>query len=262
MKLLGKVALITGASRGIGRGTALCLAEEGADVVVNYRTHPDEANDVVSAIRQLGRRSIALRADVGDRHDLQAMIESIPKQFDSLDIVVANAAYSVRRPVVETRPEELNRIIAVSQLGVFYTCQFAAQRMIAQQLGGKILIISSIHAEMPVANSAPYNMAKVAINMLAATLAKELAAHRINVNAIDPGWIDTPGERVYTTEEQLRAGARRVPWGRLGTPRDIGRAVVFLASEDADYVTGTVLRVDGGMILGLAPSAAPVPDLG
>jgi glucose 1-dehydrogenase len=251
MRLTAKVALITGGSRGIGRGIALCLAEEGADVVVNYRTHPQEAEEVASEIRQMGRRSIVWQADTSDRKQIEGMIEGAAERLGSLDIVVANAAYSVRRPVVETKPEELERIFAVSQLGVFYTCQLAARRMMAQGQPGKLLIISSIHAEMAVANSAPYNMAKIAINMLAATLSRELAPHRINVNAINPGWIDTPGERAYSSEQQLANGARRLPWKRLGTPRDIGRAAVFLVSDDADYITGTVLRVDGGFIVGL-----------
>lgn len=251
MRLTGKVALVTGASRGIGRGIALCLAEEGADVIVNYRSHPEEAGEVAGEIQRMGRRSLVWQADTGDRAQLESLIEGAAHRLGSLDIVVANAAYSVRRPVVETLPEELERVLAVSQLGVFYTCQFAARRMIAQGRPGKILIISSIHAEMVVAASAPYNMAKVAINMLAATLAKELAPNRINVNAINPGWIDTPGERAYTDEEQIAAGARQIPWGRLGTPRDIGRAALFLVSDDADYITGTVLRVDGGFVVGL-----------
>ncbi|MEN9938249.1 MAG: hypothetical protein RLZZ387_4828 [Chloroflexota bacterium] len=251
-RLDGKVALVTGASRGIGRGIALCLAEEGADVLVNFRTHPEEADETAAAIRALGRRAQVWQADVADRAQVEAMVAAATDQLGRLDIAVANAASTVRKPTVEITWEEVLRTLEVSQHGVFHTCQLAAQQMVAQGVGGKIIIISSIHAELPVANSAPYNMAKAAINHLGATMANELARARINVNVINPGWIDTPGERVLASEADLQAGGRRIPWGRLGTTRDIGRAAAFLASDDADYITGAVLRVDGGFMLGLS----------
>jgi glucose 1-dehydrogenase len=249
----GKVALITGASRGIGRGVALCLAEEGADVVVNYRTHPDEAEEVVSAIEAMGRSAMAYGADVADRDAVAAMFAAAIERFGRIDIAVANAAYSRRQPVLEADWDTFRRTIEVSQFGVFHTCQFAAQQMVAQeQVGrsrGKIVIISSIHAELPVRESAAYNMAKAAINHFTQTLANELMPYHINVNVINPGWIDTPGERTWASEEDIIAGAERMPWKRLGLPEDIAYAVSFLASDRADYVTGSTLRVDGGYML-------------
>ncbi len=179
------------------------------------------------------------------------MGEAVVARFGKLDIAVANAAYSVRQPVVEARWEDVERTIAVTQLGVFHTCQFTAQRMVKQGHGGTIIIISSIHAEFPFATSGAYNMAKAAINHLARTMAGELARHHINVNVINPGWIDTPGERKHSTEEDLSKGSRRIPWGRMGASHEIGRCVVFLASDDADYITGSSLRVDGGYMLGM-----------
>jgi glucose 1-dehydrogenase len=247
-----KVALVTGAARGIGRGIALCLAEEGADVVVNDLPHVPELNSVVAEITRIGRSAIALEADVSDRGQVRKMLQSSLTHFGRLDIAVANAAYSVRQVTVEARWEDVQRILAVSQLGVFHTCQFAAQQMIALKHGGKIIVIGSIQSELPVAKSAAYNMAKAAINHLVATMAGELAPHHININIINPGWIDTPGERQFTSEEELRRGARRIPWGRLGTARDIGRCAVFLASDDADYITGSRIRIDGGYMSGLA----------
>jgi len=127
----------------------------------------------------------------------------------------------------------------------------------AGQAGGKIVIISSILEEMPAPGSAAYNMAKAAVNHLGRTMAIELARYRINVNMVNPGWIDTPGERRFSSEVQLREGGKRIPWGRLGSPEDIGKAVVFLASDDADYVTGATLRVDGGFLLGLTLPSEP-----
>jgi glucose 1-dehydrogenase len=250
-RLEGKIALVTGAARGIGRGIALCMAEEGADVLVSDRANPEETGEVVKTITEMGRRAVAWRADVADRAQVQAAVQCAVDHFGRLDIAVANPAYSVRQPFIEARWEDVERVIAVSQFGVFHLGQLAAQQMVAQRSGGKIIIIGSIHAEMPFARSAAYNMAKAAINQLAATMAGEVARHHVNVNVINPGWIDTPGERGSNSEEDIQRGARRIPWGRLGMPRDIGRCAVFLASDDADYITGSCLRVDGGYMLGL-----------
>lgn len=249
----GKVALITGASRGIGRGIALRLAEEGADVVVNYRTHPGEAEEVAAKVRALGRRALLAEADVADRAAVERMYADTVAQLGRVDIAVANAAISIREPVIEARWEGVLRTIEVTQFGVFHTCQLAAQQMVRQGGGGKIVIISSVHEELAVPRSAAYNMSKAAVNHLCRTMAAELAAHRINVNVINPGWIDTPGERQFASEEEIRAGGRRIPWGRLGTPADIAAATAFLVSDEADYVTGATLRVDGGFVLGLRP---------
>jgi glucose 1-dehydrogenase len=251
----GQVALITGASRGIGRGIALTLAAEGADLVVNYRTHPDEAEEVAAAARSMGRRVLVWQADVADRTAQEAMFAAAVDHFGHLDIAVANAAYSIRELVIEAKWEHVLRTIEVSQFGVFHTCQLAAQQMVRQGVSprhrsaGKIIVISSVHAEMPVPTSAAYNMAKAAINHLVSTMAVELASHHININAINPGWIDTPGERSFFTEEEIQAGGKQLPWGRLGTAEEIGRAAAYLASDEADYVTGTMLRVDGGLVV-------------
>ncbi|MBE7553954.1 MAG: glucose 1-dehydrogenase [Anaerolineales bacterium] len=253
----GKVALVTGAARGIGQGIALCLAEEGADVVVNDLppTGEYDARETVAAIEKLGRRALVHYADVSNREQVAAMFAAGVAHFGRIDIVVANAAVTIREWVVEAQWEHVLRTLEVSQFGVFHTCQMAAQQMVAQanggQPGGKIIIIGSVLSEIPLPTSAPYNMAKAAINHLGRTLAAELAPYRVNVNIINPGWIDTPGERKLASAEELEAGARLIPWGRMGTPRDIGRAAVFLASDDADYITGTALRIDGGFTLGV-----------
>ena len=251
-RLLGKTALVTGASRGIGRDTAICLAEEGADVLVGYRTHPDEAQEVVQAIAKLRRRAVAWQADVADRAQVERMVQACVQQFGRLDIVVANAAYSYRQRILEAEWEGVQRTVNVTLFGVFHTCQFAARQMVAQGQGGKIVIISSIVSEMSFADAEAYNMSKAAVNHFGMALANELAPQRINVNVIRPGWIDTPGERSWYTEEGLQRGGRRIPWGRMGTGRDIGRCAVYLASDDADYVTGAFIRVDGGYMVGLA----------
>ena len=255
-RFTGKVALVTGASLGIGRGIALCLAQEGADVVVNYRSHRDEAEAVAQEIEALGGKSLIWQADVADRTAVAAMIDGAVAHFGKLDVAVANAAMSIREPILEAQWENIENTIKVTQFGVFHTCQLAAQQMAKQPLNGrsrgKIVIISSIHEEMAFPLSSGYNMAKAAINHLARTMAAELASHRINVNVVNPGWIDTPGERKYFSEEQIAEAGKRIPWGRIGIPEDIGKAVAYLASDDADYATGSVLRVDGGFMVGLS----------
>lgn len=258
----GKVALVTGASRGIGRGCALALAAHGADVVVHYHTHAEEAQAVAEAIVARGQRAIALKADIGRREAVEQLFDESVAHFGRIDIAVANAGMSIREPILTAKWENVLRVLEVTQFGVFHTCQLAAQQMVRQanveleaakaRSIGKLIVISSIFADLPAPTSAAYNMAKAAVNHLVATMAAELAEARINVNSINPGWIDTPGERRYASEAEIAEGATRLPWRRLGTIEDIGQAVVYLASDAAEYVTGAVLRVDGGYVHGLS----------
>lgn len=254
-RLAGKVALITGSGRGIGRGIALCLATEGADIVINDLPERSEAEATAQEIRALGRQALVWPADISDRSAVETMIAGAVAHFGKLDIAVANAGISIREPVLEARWENVRRVIEVAQFGVFHTCQLAAQQMNKQPLTGrsrgKILITCSVHEEIAFAQSAAYNMAKAAVAHLGRTMAGELARTKINVNIINPGWIDTPGERRFFTEEQIQEGGKQIPWGRIGTPEDIGKAAAFLVSDDADYITGAVLRVDGGFVHGL-----------
>jgi glucose 1-dehydrogenase len=251
MRFADKVAVVTGAGRGIGRGIALRLAREGASVVVNDFRNMALAGETAAAITALGdgRRGVAVEADVVDRAAMERMFARIDADFGRIDIAVVNAAVSIRKPVVDFPPEEFQRVIDVVQMGCFHTCQLAARRMVSAGRGGKIIAIGSIHAEQPIPRSAPYNMAKAAVNHFVATLAGELAAHRINVNAINPGWIDTPGEHETFGSEVVATEGPQLPWGRIGTPDDIAGAVAFLASDEADYITGAALRVDGGFVL-------------
>jgi glucose 1-dehydrogenase len=249
----GKTALITGAAQGIGRGIAHCLAKEGANIVINDCANVEAAEEVVSAIQAIGQEAIFWQADVSDREAVGTMFAGVVEQFGRIDVVVSNAARSIREPVIEAKWENLLSTLEVTQFGVFHICQKAAQQMVKQEpyerSRGKIVIISSVLAEVAFEGSAAYCMAKAAINHFAETLAVEMAEHRVNVNVINPGWIDTPGERLYYTEQEIQEGGRLLPWGRIGTPEDIGKAVAFLASDDADYITGSILRVDGGYVV-------------
>jgi glucose 1-dehydrogenase len=249
MKLNGRVALITGANRGIGKGCALEMAREGADVAINYRTHSDEAEAVAAEVRALGRRALVVGGDVADRSADEGMVRAVLSELGKLDILVANAAASIRKPFLELSVEDMRFTLGVSLWGVFHCCQLAARQMVDQGQGGSIVVISSVHAVMPYKNSLPYNTAKAGINHMARTMANELAEHRVRVNIVEPGWTDTPGERKHATDEELREGGKHLPLGRLASIEDIAKGVAFLASDDASYITGATLRIDGGFVL-------------
>jgi glucose 1-dehydrogenase len=223
--------------------------------VVNDLAQTEEAEATVEAVSQMGRQAIFWQADVTDREAVAGMVAGVAERFGRLDIAVANAISSVREPVLEARWEGVLKTIEVAQFGVFHTCQMATRQMVKQEANGrsrgKIVIIGSIVREFVMPGLAAYSMSKAAVNHFAQTLAAEVAAHQINVNVINPGWINTPGERKFFTEAELRAAGTVVPWGRIGEPEDIGKAAVFLASDDADYITGASLRVDGGYMVGL-----------
>ncbi len=247
IELKGKVALISGSSRGIGRGCALEMARAGADIALNYRTHPDEAEAVAAEIRAMGRQALVVGADVADRSAVENLVDTTIEEFGHLDIAVCNAAYSKREPFLEMSIEGMQRTLDVTLWGVFHLAQASARQMVEQGRGGCLLFISSVHAFIPVPTSLAYNAAKAGLNHMGATIANELTPHHIRVNTIEPGWIDTPGERNYATEEEIREGGQKLPWGRMGSIEDIGRAATFLCSDAADYITGAVLRVDGGL---------------
>lgn len=249
-KLDGKVAVVTGAARGIGRATALELAENGAHVTVCEAYHLDEAKDLVQRIEGMGRRAFLFQGNVADRKQDEELVEATVSEFGSLDILVNNAGGGVHKPLLELEVEDVERTWAVSLWGVFHCSQLAARQMVKQGRGGSIVAISSVHASEPYANASPYNGAKAAVSHMARTWASELAPFKIRVNVIEPGWIDTPGEHTMYTEEQLRELGGKLPFGRLGRPEEIAKGVAFLVSEeDASYLTGSCLRIDGGFVL-------------
>ena len=249
MNLNGKVAVVTGAARGIGRACAIKLAQNGADVTVNELSHIDEARKVVHEIESLGRRALLFQGDVADRKSDQQMMEETVRQLGRIDILVNNAALSIRKPLLELEVEDVEKTWAVTLWGVFHCSQFAARQMVKQKEGGNIVVISSVHAYRPYPGSTAYNAAKAAVNHMACTWAAELAEHKIRVNIVEPGWTDTPGERSFYTEEQIKEEGKKLPWGRLASPEEIAEGVAFLASEGASYVTGSCLRIDGGLVL-------------
>jgi glucose 1-dehydrogenase len=250
MKLLGRRALVTGAARGIGRGCALELARAGADVAVNDRHRSAEAQAVVAEIQALGRQSALVEGDAFEHASCAAIVHRALEFLGRLDILISNPAFSWRGDFLDYPIETFQRVVQGTLVGGFSMCQHVARHMVERGGGGKIVLISSIHARKPFARSVAYDAAKAGISHMARTIAAEVACHRINVNVIEPGWIDTPGEHEAFGTETLRQVGPKLPWGRLGRPEDIGKTAVFLASDDADYITGTSLLVDGGIILG------------
>jgi glucose 1-dehydrogenase len=249
MKLQGRNALVTGASKGIGRGAVLELAKLGANVAINYRSDDAGARALADEVRSLGVEALLLKADVADREAVESNVAETVDTFGSLDLFVSNAAYSDREKLLDADLDGFRRTIDVSMWGAFYCTRAAARHMAERGGGGAITIVSSPHAVIPVPTAMAYNMAKAAIDHMARTAAIELAEHRIRVNVVHPGWIDTPGERKFFSEDQLSEGAKNLPLGRLGTPEEIGRAICFTLSEDAAYMTGSTLLVDGGVSL-------------
>jgi glucose 1-dehydrogenase len=248
MRLKGKTALVTGSAQGIGLGCALALAEDGADLILNDRPGSSELAAAVEQIRAMGSECVGIEADVFDDNGRVGLVKDALDQGTGgkIDILVSNPAFSRREAFLDYSLEDLRATLEGTLISGFHVSQLVAQHMVERGGGGKIVFISSVHAQLPFARSAPYGAAKAGLDHLARSVAVELIDHRINVNAIEPGWIDTPGERKAFDEETIQEEAKKMPWGRMGTPKDIGRTAAFLASDDADYITGSVIVVDGG----------------
>jgi glucose 1-dehydrogenase len=245
----GKTAVITGGSLGIGRSTSLAFGRAGANVVVNFRSHPQQAEEVVAEIKRAGGNAVAQQADVASYDAVEKLIERAVKEFGRVDIAVSNAAYSDREPFLDADLAGFRRTIDVTMWGAFNLARCAGRQMRSQGNGGAICIVGSPHSFLAIPNSMPYNMAKAAIEHMSKTAAIELAPYRIRVNVIEPGWTDTPGERKFFSEETLRQAGRSIPAGRLGTPDEMAECILFLCDARHEYLTGATLLVDGGISL-------------
>jgi glucose 1-dehydrogenase len=240
------------------------LAAAGADLVLNDRPGSEDLHQTARQIRELGRKCTTIEADVFSPQGCEALIDKAVEIVGGIDILVSNPAYGKRGRLLDFSAQDFDQVVDATFKSGFHVSQAVARHMVQRARGGKILFISSVHAEMPIARNAPYGAAKAALNYLAQSMAVELFEYRINVNAIEPGWIDTPNERIAFSDEVLDAEAKTLPWGRLGTPSDIGHAAAFLVSAAADYITGTILQVDGGfrfkdMRIQMQPQDLPPP---
>jgi NAD(P)-dependent dehydrogenase (short-subunit alcohol dehydrogenase family) len=246
---------VTGAARerGIGRGIVECLAEEGCDVAVNDVGADDEGRELVEQVQALGRRAVFVRADVSDRAAVDAMVERVEDELGPLDVVCSNAGVAAWQNVVDVTDADFDHVVAVNLTGAFNVCQSGARAMVARRRPGRIVVTSSVHVQMPFAAMSVYGATKAGLKGMVETLAIELAEHGITVNHIGPGWVRSfinDASPSLQTDEEVRATLALIPAGRPAEPREMGRAVVYLASRDGDYVTGEFLRVDGGFVVG------------
>ncbi|WP_171187077.1 SDR family NAD(P)-dependent oxidoreductase [Alienimonas chondri] len=245
--LAGQRALVTGAGRGIGAAIAVALARGGADVAINDLEAGDEARGVAERCREFGGRVRLAPADVGDRDAIDRIVAETAEEFGGLEIAVSNAAYSDRERFHEADMDGFERTIRVTMWGAFHLLRASTRRMIADRTAGSIVFVSSPHSWEPIPGAMAYNMAKAAVDQMARTAATELCEHRIRVNLVHPGWIDTPGERKFFHEDKLSALGSELPWGRLGKPEEIARGVLFLCDPASEYMTGSSLLIDGGI---------------
>ncbi len=244
----GKVALVTGGSSGIGRAISIEMARRGARVVVNYVGGADRANEVVQTINQEDGEAIAVQADVSKAADVSRMIAHAVSEMKRLDVLVNNAGIEKETPFLEKSEEEWDRVIAVNLKGPFLCTQLAAREM-AKQGGGTIINISSVHEDLAFPGYAAYCAAKGGLRMLCRDLAIELAKHHINVVNVAPGAIDTPiNKKTMSEPEKKLALIREIPLGRVGEPEEVAQLVSYLASDEASYITGTTVVIDGGLM--------------
>ncbi len=249
MKLANKVAVITGAASGIGRGIAKRFAAEGAAVVIDYIGKPDRATAVMNEIIAAGGRAATCQADVSDPAQASALVAEAVKQFGRLDIAVNNAGIETKHDFVDFPIDEIRKIINVNLIGPMLVAQAAARQLIAQKTGGRLINISSVHEDLPMPTNTPYCASKGGLRMFMRSLSVELAAHQITVNNIGPGAVYTPIDADIQAhpeiEKQLMA---EIPLGRWGQPEEIASLATFLASEEAGYITGSTYFIDGGML--------------
>lgn len=248
-KLAGKVAVVTGASKGIGAGIAKSLAKEGASVVVNYATAKQDADKVVAEIKKSNGKAIAVQADVSKKKDIDRLFAETKAAFGKLDILVNNAAIYSFAPLEEITEEHYRKHFDLNVLGLLLTTQEGVKLMNGD--GGSVINISSIAAITPPVTSSVYSATKGAVDVITRVLAQELGSKKVRVNSLSPGLVETEGTRTLgTVEGEFKDSAvSRTPLGRVGQPDDIARAAVFLASEDSGWITGEVIPVGGGVRL-------------
>jgi len=248
MRLEGKVALVTGSSKGIGRGIAIRFAQEGADVVINYNSSADEAQEVLKEVEATGRKGYVVKANLAIVSEVRQLISEGVNHFGKLDILINNAGIEKHAPFLEATEEDYDKVLDVNLKGVFFATQTMAQHLVSTKRPGKIINTSSVHEELPFPNFTSYCAAKGGLKMMMRNLSIELAPYGITINNIAPGAIQTPiNTALLNDKAKLTALLQQIPLARLGKPEDVASLAVFLASAESDYVTGATYVVDGGL---------------
>jgi glucose 1-dehydrogenase len=256
-RLKNQIALVTGASSGIGAGVAKALAADGATIIVNYASSSEGAEEVVADIKKAGGEAIAIKADVSKEAEVLELFRQVIEQFGTLHILINNAGIQEDAPFIEMTLEQWQKVIDVNLTGQFLCAREAAKEFLRRgvqpeisKAAGKIICMSSVHEVIPWAGHVNYASSKGGIMLLMKSIAQELAPHKIRVNSIGPGAIKTPiNQEAWETEEAAQKLLTLIPYNRIGEPQDIGEAAAWLASDESDYVHGITLFVDGGMTL-------------
>lgn len=249
MKLEGKVALVTGSSQGIGQAIAVRLAQEGAKIAINYRSHPEGAKETLSKVEATGSSGYIIQADLGNISEVRRLINSSIEHFGKLDILVNNSGVEKHSSFWEVTEADYDSVINVNLKGVFFATQTLVHHLMKNKQTGKIINISSVHEELPFPHFTSYCASKGGVKMMMRNLAVELGPFGITINNVAPGAIETPiNKNLLNNPEKLSALLKNIPLDRLGQPKDVASVVAFLASSDADYITGTTLFVDGGLL--------------
>jgi glucose 1-dehydrogenase len=250
MRLEGKVALVSGGSEGIGAAIVRRLAREGASVTLDYHTHDDDANAIAQELRAAGARVLVVQADVGNVASVQHLVGQTVATFGRLDILVNNAGIEQPTPFINVTEEQWDAQMNVDLKGAYFATQEAVRQMVARDIAGVIVNVSSVHEELPMVGNSVYSSAKGGLRMMTRTLAPELAKLGIRIVNVGPGAVATPINAATLANPTLKAELlKEIPLGRIGSPDDIAEAVAWLASDQASYITGTTLFVDGGLMV-------------
>jgi glucose 1-dehydrogenase len=248
-ELQGKVAIVTGGNTGIGKAVVLALAEQGASVVIDYVSNPQATEDLERKIADLGEAATAVEADVSKIEDLQRMIDSAVSAYGRLDVMVNNAGIETRTSVLDTTEAQYEKVLDINLKSAFFGTQLAAKQMIAQGGGGRIINMTSVHEDWPMAGNTAYCLSKGGMRMLTRTAGVELGPHNICVVGVGPGAVDTPiNAQTVANPAALAALNKSIPLGRLAEPEEIASVVAFLAGPGAGYITGTTIFTDGGIM--------------
>ncbi|SHJ69893.1 3-oxoacyl-[acyl-carrier-protein] reductase [Caminicella sporogenes DSM 14501] len=247
MNLSGKTAIVTGGSRGIGKAIALKLAEKGADIVVNYTSNFEKAQEVVEKIKSMGRKAIAIKADVSNPDDVANLVKEVSKNFESIDILVNNAGITRDGLLIRMKDEDWDKVININLKGTYLCTKLVGKKMMKQR-SGKIINVASVVGIIGNAGQANYSASKAGVIGFTKSAAKELAARGITVNAVAPGFIETEMTDKLPADV-IENYKKNIPIARFGKPEDVANVVAFLASEEANYITGQVINVDGGMVM-------------